>query len=143
MALIQCNECHKEISDKAKRCPHCGCPLHFVRGSKFAKWTIAVCSFVLVISGIVYYRYEKAQVKVAIKQHNEHIQQMASKQPKKPNSYAELENILQHYNPTSPACRLDLYDALNNDRKKGTPFKETKIYKDWDNYYKVNLTPIF
>lgn len=25
MALIKCNECGKEISDKAKMCPHCGC----------------------------------------------------------------------------------------------------------------------
>jgi len=26
MALIKCNECGKEISDKAKACIHCGCP---------------------------------------------------------------------------------------------------------------------
>lgn len=27
MALIKCPECGKEISDKAKSCIHCGCPL--------------------------------------------------------------------------------------------------------------------
>ncbi len=27
MALIKCFECNKEISDKAKSCPHCGCPI--------------------------------------------------------------------------------------------------------------------
>lgn len=27
MALIHCPECGKEISDKAKSCIHCGCPL--------------------------------------------------------------------------------------------------------------------
>lgn len=27
MALIKCQECGKEISDKAKACPFCGCPL--------------------------------------------------------------------------------------------------------------------
>lgn len=27
MALIKCPECGKEISDKAKSCPHCGCPI--------------------------------------------------------------------------------------------------------------------
>ena len=26
MALIECPECNKEISDKAPACPHCGCP---------------------------------------------------------------------------------------------------------------------
>ena len=24
MALIKCSECGKQISDKAKKCPHCG-----------------------------------------------------------------------------------------------------------------------
>jgi len=27
MALIQCPECKKEISDRAETCPSCGCPL--------------------------------------------------------------------------------------------------------------------
>lgn len=27
MALIKCPECGKEISDKAKACPNCGCPV--------------------------------------------------------------------------------------------------------------------
>ncbi|MEY8689434.1 MAG: zinc-ribbon domain-containing protein [Leptothrix sp. (in: b-proteobacteria)] len=27
MALIACSECHKEISDKASACPHCGAPV--------------------------------------------------------------------------------------------------------------------
>lgn len=27
MSLIKCPECEKEISSKAKTCPHCGCPL--------------------------------------------------------------------------------------------------------------------
>lgn len=27
MAMIKCPECGKEISDKAKSCIHCGCPL--------------------------------------------------------------------------------------------------------------------
>ena len=27
MALINCPECGKEVSDKAKSCIHCGCPL--------------------------------------------------------------------------------------------------------------------
>ncbi len=27
MALIKCPECDHEVSDKAKACPHCGCPI--------------------------------------------------------------------------------------------------------------------
>lgn len=30
MALINCSECGKEISDKAKSCPNCGVPINFV-----------------------------------------------------------------------------------------------------------------
>lgn len=33
MALIKCPECDKELSDKAKSCPHCGCPL--IKQSKY------------------------------------------------------------------------------------------------------------
>jgi uncharacterized membrane protein YvbJ len=28
MALINCSECGKMISDKAKNCPECGCPIN-------------------------------------------------------------------------------------------------------------------
>ncbi|MCI8301108.1 MAG: hypothetical protein HFI69_12345 [Lachnospiraceae bacterium] len=27
MALINCPECNKEISDQVSNCPNCGCPL--------------------------------------------------------------------------------------------------------------------
>ena len=29
MALINCPECGKEVSDKAPECPHCGCPKEY------------------------------------------------------------------------------------------------------------------
>jgi hypothetical protein len=32
MALIECPECSREISDKAAACPHCGNPLHIDTG---------------------------------------------------------------------------------------------------------------
>ena len=33
MALINCNECGKEISDKATSCPHCGAPIYFINSN--------------------------------------------------------------------------------------------------------------
>lgn len=30
MGLIICPECGKQFSDKAKACPHCGCPLEVI-----------------------------------------------------------------------------------------------------------------
>jgi predicted amidophosphoribosyltransferase len=32
MALIACKECGKEISSKARVCPHCGKNLEFIQG---------------------------------------------------------------------------------------------------------------
>ena len=34
MALINCSECGKEISDKAAACPHCGCPVAIINTDK-------------------------------------------------------------------------------------------------------------
>lgn len=39
MALIQCPECKREISDKAFACPHCGCPLqHDIPQLAYLEW---------------------------------------------------------------------------------------------------------
>lgn len=27
MAMIKCNECGKDVSDRARNCPNCGCPI--------------------------------------------------------------------------------------------------------------------
>lgn len=37
MALIKCPDCSKEISDKAKSCIHCGCPLEEIRPDGIVK----------------------------------------------------------------------------------------------------------
>lgn len=34
MSLIKCEECGKEISDKAGSCPNCGCPVNLLRDEK-------------------------------------------------------------------------------------------------------------
>ena len=40
MALINCQECNKEISDKVKACPHCGFPFEAEEGTESANITI-------------------------------------------------------------------------------------------------------
>ena len=49
MALINCEECGKEISDKASACPHCGVPIQnevkpeeISKNSSNNKWAIAI-----------------------------------------------------------------------------------------------------
>ncbi len=41
MALINCSECKREISDKAKSCPHCGCPIK-VEGKGFGTTSLVL-----------------------------------------------------------------------------------------------------
>lgn len=50
MALIQCEECSKEISDKAKVCPHCGVNLSKSEGFAFKyRWFIYVAVILFLI----------------------------------------------------------------------------------------------
>lgn len=64
MALIKCQECGKEISDKAEVCPHCGNPINqeaqtinatektTKKSSKNVKAIIAVVAIVAIAGGI-------------------------------------------------------------------------------------------
>ena len=36
MALIKCSECNNELSNKAKLCPHCGCPIEEILINKIS-----------------------------------------------------------------------------------------------------------
>ena len=48
MALIQCSECGKEISDQIAACPHCGYPVQKQTYSVWAAptWPVKLCLFV-------------------------------------------------------------------------------------------------
>ena len=61
MALIDCSECGKPISDKAKACPHCGAPVSkkitLSESEKKGKGTIAaiVLLFLFILVGTIAY----------------------------------------------------------------------------------------
>ena len=42
MALIKCPECGNQVSDKAKVCIHCGCPIEELAPSGFVKVKVSV-----------------------------------------------------------------------------------------------------
>ena len=42
MAMIKCPECGKDVSDKAKSCPHCGCPIESLSPSGTVKIKVSV-----------------------------------------------------------------------------------------------------
>lgn len=129
----------------AKQCPYCGCPRHSNKSTKAIRLIVAICVILLIAGGYIYYRHEKAQIKEAIVSNNNYLAQTASNQsyPQKPQSYNDLEKISQQYRPTNPGCRIALYDALHKDRQNFVPFKETKIYIEWDNVYKYNFERLY
>ena len=49
MALIQCSKCGKQISDKAKKCPHCGTNNKISNNKKSNKKILFIVIFILLI----------------------------------------------------------------------------------------------
>ena len=56
MALINCSECGKEISNKADKCPNCGNPINNIHGEGegcFMQTLNVGCVITAVIIGII------------------------------------------------------------------------------------------
>jgi uncharacterized membrane protein YvbJ len=55
MALINCHECAKQVSEKASSCPHCGNPITKAKTSAQkragGKWEAA--GFILIVASII------------------------------------------------------------------------------------------
>lgn len=71
MALIQCTECGAMISDKAKSCPKCGCPVEHDdqveessnRPRRIGKWIlVAVIAILAIGSGVAYFTMSKENI---------------------------------------------------------------------------------
>ncbi len=48
MAMIQCHECGKDISDSAEHCPHCGCKTNHGKGVTQVKMDIFIRGIIIV-----------------------------------------------------------------------------------------------
>lgn len=132
MALINCAECHKEISDKAKQCPYCGCPTRTKKLSKKTKCVIGVTLLVaLVISGVYCYNIEHARIIKAEREHNEFIEELSY--PPRPNSYDELIFIMNN-NSISQENFIALRAKFLSYQLDGVAFENTPIYRDWNRY---------
>ena len=71
MALIKCTECGAMISDQAKSCPKCGCPVEHDdqveessnRPRRIGKWIlIAVIAILAISSGVAYFTMSKENI---------------------------------------------------------------------------------
>ena len=50
MAMIDCRECEKQISSRAKTCPHCGCPNEHPIQTHAFEIGVGVAIFLLLLS---------------------------------------------------------------------------------------------
>ncbi|MCR4744588.1 MAG: zinc-ribbon domain-containing protein, partial [Lachnospiraceae bacterium] len=55
MALMNCPECNKEISDMVEACPHCGYPVKKKRLHKITPKTIGVLLIGIILLGIAFF----------------------------------------------------------------------------------------
>ncbi|WP_295730855.1 hypothetical protein [uncultured Muribaculum sp.] len=136
MALIQCSECNKEISDKAKKCPYCGCPNRKKKLSRKAKRIIImILLIILTIAGVWYYNYEQRRREEALRELDEYIESLSY--PPRPDSYEQLSAMIigdSFYKPISPQHMQALRIEYTKYQSMGTPFKSTPFYYDWDSY---------
>ena len=58
MALSNCSECKKEISNLAVSCPHCGAPLKSTKKTSAAAWVILI---IIVVGGFFYFQSRSYQ----------------------------------------------------------------------------------
>lgn len=140
MALIKCAECHKEISDKAKQCPYCGCPQpRRILSRKVVIWLSATIILCAGIGGIYYYNH----VQKAIAEANRRTEAWADTMyPKQPQNYEEFENLMTSYfcdfEPKFEQ-REELKRIYNQYKANGVSFKDTPIYKNWKDTYRYKF----
>lgn len=94
MALIQCAECHKEISDKAKRCPHCGCPINSNRKAPIK--VISICIGIFIAIGLAFVVSKQSDKEIEKETTVNNFKKL-SNYPRKPNNYDEVTYYILGY----------------------------------------------
>lgn len=126
MSLINCSECGKEISDKAKKCPGCGCKIVSEKKSK-TKVLIITLITILLLSGIAtYFIINKVRENKYMKKYKEIVDIMADTGAKAEDSintirqvwsntiFEENDEKTDKYTKTNGVFNDDFNDSLDN-----------------------------
>ena len=117
MSMINCPECGKKISDKAKTCPNCGYTLHDMKKKKFV---VSIIIFMIIIVSVVLGFF---------------LQQTNKKQNENINAISKsIENMKNGKIPTQKEYNeiADKYKKLNNDQKK--TIKNTNVFEQFGKF---------
>lgn len=140
MALINCPECNREISDTAKVCPSCGYKINLQKYKKRNKIIFGVILSVIIVSIGFYVIYSINKRNKALEALDKEIVEF-TKYPQRPHSYTDLSYLLQSdtwnisNDDFSSIRATSTWGIMNN-----IPFEQTKIYLEWDSYYKYQFT---
>lgn len=122
MALIECPECKKQVSDTAKTCPHCGYKLNAEQvrhRNKIISWTfVSLLLLVLGIGLFIYISSERAKEKQAQEAFYEYLHESSM-----PGSYQDARHAIVGTHPNwelidnSASASIFINFKLNEDEK--------------------------
>ena len=136
MALVECPECKKQVSDTAKVCPSCGYKLDaekIKKRNKTIKRSILFILLATIVIGLsIYIPYELERTRIAQIEAKRSLEESG-----KPGSYLEVAYVILgldiRWEPIEemiPALRVRAkMNELNN-----VPFEQTDVYLNWTKY---------
>lgn len=100
MALMQCPECGNKVSDKAEKCPKCGCPVSRINELQRSKkekngYLVAgiIAVFVIGGAGIFFGTSDMRQYNQALKNYKKGDYEIATKEFKELKTYKDSKNM--------------------------------------------------
>ena len=139
MALIQCPNCNKDISNKATKCPQCGYKLKKGSGKTSIKLIIVTCVLLISVIGIYYgYNniyipmkyYEKAELYLKQQKYEKAIKEFKNAGNYKDSSEQIKEAKYKWAENSSVDKSIELYEELGNYKDSKNKLEESKQEKE-------------
>lgn len=132
MALINCPECGKEVSDIARTCPHCGYNLALKYQARKRLIVLFVGAIALCVGVGYTINYAMEENRRAHEAAQEFINRCHLE------TYSDAYHWLDQF-PTDSVT--DIYIMLRHNEINGIPFQQTDFYIRWT-YYRDRLENI-
>ena len=136
MALVECPECKKQVSDTAKTCPSCGYKLDaekVKKRNKTIKRSIMFILFASIVVGLsIYIPYEIERTKIAQIEFERWCEESD-----KPDSYLEVAYVIlgldRHWELIEEMIP-ELNVSVRINEINNVPFEQTDVYFNWTKY---------
>ena len=134
MALVECPECKKQVSDTAKTCPSCGYKLDaekIKKRNKIIKRSILFILLATIVIGLsIYIPYDIERTRKAQIAWEQILEDTC-----KPESYCAAYLVCADMDPFwEPIDFIALRIRLKSNELNNIPFKQTDVYLNWTKY---------